>query len=105
MINLVKNVIKFTNSGFIELGYERKGDLLNFYVKDSGIGISKEKQKSVFERFIQADSSNIKAFDGTGLGLSITKSYVEMLGGDIWVESTVGVGATFYFSIPYDYVS
>ncbi len=101
MVNLVKNAIKFTNSGFIELGYERKGDLLNFYVKDSGIGISKEKQKSVFERFIQADSSNIKAFDGTGLGLSISKSYTEMLGGTMWLVSEESVGSTFYFTIPY----
>jgi signal transduction histidine kinase len=105
LINLVKNAIKFTINGYIELGYKKKGSWLEFYVKDTGIGISKENQKNIFDRFIQADCSNVKAFDGTGLGLSITKSHVEMLGGTIWVESTEGVGSTFYFKIPYNFVS
>jgi signal transduction histidine kinase len=65
------------------------------------IGISKDKQESIFERFIQADCTNRKAFDGTGLGLSISKSYVEMLGGSMWLESAEDVGSTFYFTIPY----
>jgi signal transduction histidine kinase len=105
LINLVKNAIKFTITGSIELGYKKKGSWLEFYVKDTGIGISKKNQKNIFDRFIQADCSNVKAFDGTGLGLSITKSYVEMLGGSIWVESTEGIGSTFYFKIPYNTVS
>jgi len=105
LINLVKNAIKFSKAGFIEFGYEKKGTWLEFYVKDTGIGIPKNKQKSIFERFIQADSSTIKAFNGTGLGLSISKSYVEMLGGAIWLESTEGVGSTFYFKIPYHLAS
>jgi signal transduction histidine kinase len=104
LINLVKNAIKFSKVGFIEFGYEKKGAWLEFYVKDTGIGIPKEKQKTIFDRFIQADSSTVKAFSGTGLGLSISKSYVEMLGGKIWVESTVGVGSTFYFNIPYSFL-
>lgn len=83
----------------------KKEAWLEFYVKDTGIGIPKEKQKSIFDRFIQADSSTIKAFNGTGLGLSISKSYVEMLGGKIWVESVEGVGSTFYFNIPYHFAS
>jgi PAS domain S-box-containing protein len=103
LINLVKNAVKFSKEGIIEFGYKKKGPWLEFYVSDTGIGIPKDKQKSIFERFIQADSSNIKAFNGTGLGLSISKSYVEMLGGTIWVESTEGVGSTFYFNIPYLY--
>lgn len=105
LINLVKNAIKFSKDGMIEFGYAQKGVWLEFYVKDTGVGIKKDKQKSIFERFIQADSSSIKAFDGTGLGLSISKSYIEMLGGTIWVESTEGVGSTFYFNIPYSLVS
>ena len=105
LINLVKNAIKFTKSGNIEMGYKKRRDWLEFYVKDTGIGIPLEKQKSIFERFVQADSSDVKAFDGTGLGLSISKSYVEMLGGSIWVESIEGVGSTFYFRLPYNYVS
>jgi PAS domain S-box-containing protein len=102
LFNLVKNAIKFSKAGYIELGYNKKGNWLEFYVKDTGIGIPKDKQKSIFERFIQADSSNMRAFDGTGLGLCISKSYVEMLGGSIWVESDEDAGSTFYFNIPYN---
>jgi signal transduction histidine kinase len=101
LLNLVKNAIKFTKTGFVEFGYEKKANWLEFYVKDTGIGIPINKQKSIFERFIQADSSNIKAFDGTGLGLSISKSYTEMLGGTMWLVSEESVGSTFYFTIPY----
>jgi signal transduction histidine kinase len=105
LTNLVKNAIKFSKEGSIEFGYEKKGTWLEFYVKDTGIGIPKEKQKTVFERFIQADSSSIKKFNGTGLGLSISKSYIEMLGGTIWLESTEGIGSTFYFTIPNHHIS
>ena len=74
---------------------------LVFYVKDSGIGIPQSRQKAIFDRFVQADISDARAFEGAGLGLSISKAYLEMLGGTIWVESEAGVGSTFYFSIPY----
>ncbi len=103
LTNLVKNAIKFTSEGFIEFGYSFMHDpaTLQFYVKDTGIGIPKERQEAIFERFVQADISDKMARQGAGLGLAITKSFVEMLGGTIWVESEVGVGSTFYFTLPY----
>ena len=80
---------------------KKKADYLEFYVKDTGIGIPKDRQEAVFERFIQADITDKMARQGAGLGLSITKAYVEMLGGKIWVESEEGIGSTFYFTLPY----
>ncbi|MDP3399312.1 MAG: PAS domain S-box protein [Bacteroidales bacterium] len=100
--NLIKNSLKFTFKGSIDFGYHKKGELLEFFVKDTGIGIASEKQASVFERFIQADMSNSRISEGTGLGLSISKAYVEMLGGKIWMESEEGKGSTFYFTIPFN---
>jgi len=107
LTNLVKNAIKYTVQGSIELGYEliEKSDgesMLKFFVADTGIGIPKDKQNAIFERFIQADISDAKAKQGAGLGLSITKAYVEMLGGEIWVESEERMGSTFYFTLPYN---
>ncbi|MEI7423650.1 MAG: ATP-binding protein [Prolixibacteraceae bacterium] len=99
--NLVKNAIKFTQRGFVELGYEKKGDFLEFYVRDTGIGIYADQQSIIFERFRQANDSLSREFEGAGLGLAISKAYVEMLGGKIWVESDYGKGSVFYFSIPY----
>ena len=101
LINLVKNSIKFTKEGSIEFGYEKKGKYIEFFVKDTGIGIPKDRQEAIFERFIQADIGDKMAFQGTGLGLSISKAYVQMLGGKIWLESEEGKGSTFYFTIPY----
>lgn len=101
LINLVKNAIKFTQKGIIELGYEKKGDYIEFFVKDTGIGISKDRQQAIFERFIQADFNDKMARQGAGLGLSIAKAYVELLGGKIWVESELEKGSTFYFTLPY----
>ena len=105
LTNLVKNAIKFTNEGMIEFGYnlqtDRGSPWLEFFVKDTGIGIPANRQEAIFERFIQADISDKSAYQGAGLGLSITKSYVEMLGGKIWVESRPGEGSVFYFTIPY----
>ncbi|MDZ7738446.1 MAG: ATP-binding protein [Bacteroidales bacterium] len=102
LTNLVKNSIKYSNEGTIEIGYKKEGKNLEFYVKDTGIGIPKERQEAIFERFIQADISDAMAKQGAGLGLSITKTYIEMLGGKIWVESEEGIGSTFYFSLPYN---
>lgn len=102
LTNLVKNAIKFTSQGFIEFGYSVRDSFLEFYVKDTGTGIQKMKQKEIFERFIQADNLDQNITQGAGLGLSITKAYLEMLGGTIWVESEVNKGSTFYFSIPYN---
>jgi hypothetical protein len=101
LTNLVKNAIKFTAKGSIQLGYLKKGEHLEFFVKDTGIGIPKERLTAIFERFVQADISNNMAHQGAGLGLAITSAYVEMLGGKIWVESEEGIGSTFYFTLPY----
>jgi len=100
LTNLVKNAIKYTEEGEIEVGYSKKGGTLEFYVKDTGIGIPEDRQAAIFERFVQADIEDTKARQGAGLGLAITKSYVEMLGGKIWVESEEGSGSTFYFTLP-----
>ncbi len=105
LANLVKNAIKYSEKGSIKMGYNLKTDTrpgeLEFYVKDTGIGIPKDRQEAVFDRFIQADITNKMAHQGTGLGLAITKAYVEMLGGKIRVESEEGKGSTFYFTLPY----
>ena len=106
LLNLVKNAIKFTHKGSIEFGYCKRTDVepevLEFYVKDTGIGIPKDKQKVIFERFVQADISDSHAYQGAGLGLAISCAYVEMLSGKICVESEPGKGATFYFTLPYN---
>jgi signal transduction histidine kinase len=106
LANLVKNAIKYTVEGSIEMGYNLKSDTrpgeLEFYVKDTGIGIPKERHEAIFDRFIQADITNKMAHQGAGLGLAITKAYVEMLGGKIRVESEEGKGSTFYFTLPYN---
>jgi signal transduction histidine kinase len=105
MINLVKNALKFTKEGTIELGYTLRNvsglSELLFYVKDSGIGIPNDRQLPIFDRFIQADITSEMAYQGAGLGLSISKAYVELLGGNIWVESEEGKGSVFYFTLPY----
>ncbi len=105
LTNLVNNAIKFTNSGSIEIGYKKKGKYLEFFVKDSGLGINKENTEFIFERFRQGSESLSRNFEGAGLGLSISKAYVEMLGGKIWIESELGKGSIFYFTIPYFSVS
>jgi PAS domain S-box-containing protein len=102
LVNLIKNAIKYTDNGFIEFGYTKNKDSIEFYVKDSGIGIRQDRQDAIFERFIQADLMDVKARQGAGLGLSISKAYIEMLGGKIWVTSEENKGSTFYFTIPYD---
>lgn len=102
LTNLVKNAIKFTKKGEIEIGCAKKGGIIEFYVKDTGIGIPKDRQHAIFERFIQADIEDSMALQGAGLGLSISKAFLEMLGGKIWVESEEGKGSTFFFTLPYD---
>lgn len=100
LTNLIKNAIKFTNAGKILIGCRLKDSLIEFYVSDTGIGIPKNRQSAIFERFIQAEVSGNKIFEGSGLGLAISKSYVEMLGGTIRVESQEGKGSNFSFTIP-----
>jgi len=108
LINLIKNAIKHTDKGTIELGYtirtNAEQSFIAFYVTDTGSGIPPDKINRIFDRFIQADMSLKTKYQGAGLGLSIAKAYVELLGGKIWVESTYGVGSTFRFIIPYNYI-
>lgn len=99
--NLVGNAIKFTDEGFIELGYRIRGEKVEFYVRDSGIGIPVDQQNHIFERFGQVKEVAARNLSGTGLGLTITKNLVELLGGRIWLDSYPGEGSTFWFSIPY----
>ncbi|MBU1368038.1 MAG: PAS domain S-box protein [Bacteroidetes bacterium] len=108
--NLIKNAIKYTSSGGIQVGWLQKEHFFEFYVKDTGIGIPKHRQEAIFERFVQADIADKMAYQGTGLGLSISKAYIEMLGGKIWVESdpdgiSGGKGAVFYFTLPTEAIS
>jgi len=100
--NLIGNAIKFTKKGTITVEASIIDEnYIQFFVKDTGVGIKKESQSLIFDRFRQEDESTTRHFGGTGLGLAISKAYVEMMGGKIWVESEVGKGATFYFTIKY----
>jgi PAS domain S-box-containing protein len=100
LINVIKNAVKYTNEGYIDFGYVIKGDDIEFYVKDTGIGIAKDRQKAVFERFVQADLSLSQPYEGAGLGLAIAKGYVDLLNGKIWLESEKGKGTVFYILLP-----
>ncbi len=102
LTNLVGNAFKFTDDGYIEFGYRIVDSvMIEFYVKDSGIGIAQEKIDQIFNRFIQADSSSTRKYGGSGLGLAISRGFVEILGGKMWAESEEGKGSTFYFTAPY----
>ena len=96
--NFINNAIKFTEFGYIHVGYTLSEKYIRFHVQDSGIGISTKNQEQIFDRFIKLNTFA----RGTGLGLSICKSIVEKLGGEIGVKSTLGCGSTFWFSLPYD---
>ncbi|MEI7596757.1 MAG: PocR ligand-binding domain-containing protein [Bacteroidota bacterium] len=100
--NLIGNAIKFTHNGFVEFGYNIKGDFIVFFVKDTGIGIDASLHNKVFERFRQADLTISRKYGGTGLGLSISKALVELLGGSISIESEPLKGTTFHFTLPYN---
>jgi len=102
--NLLNNAIKYTIKGQIELGYYFTGNKIEFFVKDTGIGIPKAKQDSIFNRFERLDSKLKSKIGGTGLGLSISKGLVKLLGGDIRVESKYNKGSVFYFSLPLDII-
>ena len=96
LTNFLTNAIKFTEEGIITVGYTAQGDMLRFYVADTGCGISKEKQAEVFERFVKLNDFA----QGTGLGLPICKTIVNKMGGEIGVDSELGKGSTFWFVIP-----
>jgi len=102
--NLINNAIKFTKNGKIDFGYTLKDRFLEFFVKDTGIGISEEYHSLIFNRFYQVDRAVSRKYSGTGLGLSICKGYVELLGGTIRVESEPEKGTLFVFTIPYSRV-
>lgn len=99
--NLLVNAIKFTDEGSITFGFNQLGDFLEFYVKDTGIGISPEGQQVIFDRFRQDNQNGIKHAGGTGLGLAISQHIVNLLGGQIKVDSIYGRGSVFSFTIPY----
>lgn len=98
LTNLLTNSLKFTEQGFIEMGYHANSNEITFWVKDTGIGIEEQYLESIFDRFVKIQSNHDKFYPGTGLGLAITKRLVEMLGGKIWLESKPGEGSVFYFT-------
>ncbi len=104
--NLLDNAFKFTDKGKIHFGYNKiikdTKEFLQFYVKDTGIGLSEKQQRVIFQPFTKTEISKAKLYRGAGLGLSICKSLVEILGGKIWIESEENMGATFSFTLPYD---
>jgi PAS domain S-box-containing protein len=101
LYNLLSNALKFTKSGYIKFGYRHLDGKLEFFVQDTGKGISPAHQSIIFERFRQEEETYTRQFGGTGLGLSISKKLVELLGGEMWLVSEQGSGSTFYFTIPY----
>jgi CheY-like chemotaxis protein len=100
LTNLLSNSMKFTSRGFINFGYFEKGNEIEFFVKDSGIGIPADKQITIFEPFRQAEETLSKKYRGTGLGLAIVKNFIKLLDGSIRVESEPGQGSCFTFTIP-----
>lgn len=100
LTDLVKNAIKYTHHGFVDFGYQFLDSSIRFFCNDTGIGIEKSRQKAIFDRFVQADIEDKKAFQGAGLGLSIAKAFVELLEGNIYVQSIAGHGSRFYFDLP-----
>ncbi|MCX6154879.1 MAG: PAS domain-containing protein [Candidatus Kapabacteria bacterium] len=100
--NLVGNAMKFTAKGSIDFGYQIIDDFIEFYVKDTGAGIEKELQSKIFERFYQIDPNIPKKDSSTGLGLSIVSGFVQLMGGKVWLESELGKGSNFYFTIPFN---
>ena len=100
LTNLLSNAFKFTDKGSIDIGYIVKNDSLEFYVKDTGIGVDKKLHPTIFDRFIQGDLDLNKQKKGTGLGLAISKKFVELFNGEIWLESN-NQGTSVFFTIPY----
>ncbi len=105
MDNLLSNAIKYTHKGRIAFGYElQPNPYLLFYVADTGIGIPSEKQGIIFERFRRVEDSTRRVYEGTGLGLTISKNLVELMGGEMWVDSRENEGTVFYFTLPYQQI-
>ena len=100
LCHLLDNAIKFTKQGSVTYGFIVKGGHLEFYVKDTGVGIHRDVQEKIFEKFMQENISDTRGYEGSGLGLSITHGILELLGGHIWLESVQGKGSAFFFTIP-----
>lgn len=103
--NLINNALKFTHKGNIKIGSYREFGKLIFYVSDTGSGIPKERQQAIFDRFVQADLKITRPHEGSGLGLSIVKAYIDMLGGEIWLDSEPEKGSVFTFALPHQSVA
>jgi len=99
--NLLFNALKFTPSGKIVFGYTINDNSIEFQVSDTGIGIATDNHKMIFDRFLQVENASIDSRRGTGLGLPISRAFTELLGGNMWVESEIGKGTSFFFTIPY----
>lgn len=103
--NLIDNALKYTEKGFVEFGYlfenSSNNENIKFFVQDTGIGLSKDQQEIIFRRFSKVEDNKKKIYRGAGLGLAISKNLVYLLGGEIWVDSKINKGSTFYFTIPY----
>ena len=104
LTNLISNAIKFTEKGYIEFGYAEEDNLIEFYVKDTGIGLNKDEQKQIFDRFKYDEETITRKYEGSGLGLTIAKGIVRLLGGKIWIDSEPGKGTTIFFTIPLEEV-
>ena len=102
LCDLIENALKFTEKGYVRFAYRKSSfDMLEFVIEDTGIGINKDKLDVIFDSFRQIELSNTRRYGGTGLGLSISRGLVKLMGGEMWVESQVGAGSSFYFTIPY----
>ena len=99
--HLVGNALKYTGEGEVSFGYKKNDKMLEFYVRDTGIGIPEDQQGKIFERFRQVSLDATREYEGAGLGLSLSKKIIEMLGGDISVDSAPGEGSEFCFTLPY----
>jgi PAS domain S-box-containing protein len=100
---LIRNAIKFTSKGDVEFGFKMSSDnKITFFVKDTGVGIAHEKKLVIFQKFRQVDDSTTREYGGTGLGLSIVQALIDLLNGELWLNSEVGKGSVFYFSLPLD---
>jgi len=100
LYNLIGNAVKFTQDGYVKINAVKKDKNVQFCVEDTGVGIPEDKFEDIFKSFEQVDASTSREFGGTGLGLSITKRLIELHGGSIWLESEVGKGSKFYFTLP-----
>jgi signal transduction histidine kinase len=99
LMHLLDNALKFSDQGKVIIGFDQRDKVLEFFVKDHGVGVAPEKQEQIFKQFIQGDTSLTRNYEGSGLGLSIVKGMVELLGGHIHLKSKPGVGSEFYFSV------